>query len=61
MTLKKTKETIKNSISVGFLFEANKTRLRLTALTGEAGFKREIKDKNIHRPGLALAGYVKLF
>ncbi|HEX9828723.1 MAG TPA: HPr(Ser) kinase/phosphatase, partial [Bacteroidota bacterium] len=28
---------------------------------GESGFEKEVKDKNIHRPGLALAGYVELF
>jgi HPr kinase/phosphorylase len=61
MTFKKSKETAKSSITIGFLFETNKERLQLTALTGELGFTKEIKDKNIHRPGLALAGYVQLF
>lgn len=61
MTIKKNKETRKQSITVGFLFESNKDRLRLTSLTGDLGFSKEIKDKNIHRPGLALAGYVQLF
>lgn len=61
MTIKKSKETIKSSITVGFLFESNKDRLRLTSLAGDKGFNKEIKDKNIHRPGLALAGYVDLF
>lgn len=55
------KETKKRMITVGYLFEANKDRLRLTSTTGDAGFHKEIKDKNIHRPGLALAGYVQLF
>ncbi|MBI1804462.1 MAG: HPr kinase/phosphorylase [Ignavibacteriae bacterium] len=61
MTLRKTKETRKKNISIGFLLESNKSRLRLTALTGEIGLNKEIADKNIHRPGLALAGYVQLF
>jgi HPr kinase/phosphorylase len=61
MTLEKTKETKKKSISIGFLYESNKARLQLKSLTGESGFGKEIKDKNIHRPGLALAGYVQLF
>lgn len=52
---------MKESITVGFLYESNKERLKLTALSGEISFNREIKDKNIHRPGLALAGYVQLF
>lgn len=61
MSFKKTKETRKGSITVGFLFESNKERLQLTSLTGDMGFAKEIKDKDIHRPGLALAGYVQLF
>ena len=61
MKVGKTKATRKQSITVGFLFESNKERLQLVSLTGEAGFGKEIKDKNIHRPGLALAGYVQLF
>jgi HPr kinase/phosphorylase len=61
MTFKKPKETTKQSISVGFLVESNKSRLRLTSLTGEIGFGKEIKDKNVHRPQLVLAGYVQLF
>jgi HPr kinase/phosphorylase len=61
MTVKKTKETKKSSITIGFLFESNKERLRLKSLTGDTGFTKEISDKNVHRPGLALAGYVQLF
>ncbi len=57
----KCKEIIKKSITVGFLYQTNKERLSLTLLNGEVGFDREIKDKNFHRPGLALAGYVELF
>lgn len=61
MSFKKVKETRKQSISVGFLVESNKERLQLTSLTGDVGFDKEIKDKNVHRPGLALAGYVQLY
>jgi HPr kinase/phosphorylase len=61
MTFKKSKETVKSSITVGFLFESNKDRLQFTSLANDKGFSKEIKDKNIHRPGLALAGYVELF
>ena len=56
MKAEKTKETKKQSITVGFLLEANKQRLQLSILTGDIGFTKEIKDKNIHRPGLAMAG-----
>lgn len=55
------KETRRKSITVGSLYESNKERLKLRAMNGEAGFEKEIRDKNIHRPGLALAGYVELF
>lgn len=61
MPLNNLKETRKNSITVGFLFEANKDRLGLKTLNGDVGFDLEIRDKNVHRPGLALAGYVELF
>jgi HPr kinase/phosphorylase len=61
MALDKLKETQKESITVGYLFEVNTERLKLKAVNGETGFDRVIRDKNIHRPGLALAGYVELF
>jgi HPr kinase/phosphorylase len=61
MPLNHIKETQKKSITVGFLYEVNKERLKLKTLNGDVGFEREIRDKNIHRPGLALAGYVELF
>lgn len=55
------KETQKKSITIGFLYERNKDRLRLKLLNGEVAFEKTIIDKNVHRPGLALAGYVELF
>ena len=54
-------KTRHRSITVGALFEATKDRFKLTALTGTEGYENEITDKNLHRPGLALAGYVDLF
>jgi HPr kinase/phosphorylase len=61
MKLEKVKELKKSGITVGFLFEANEQRLKLESLAGDTGYKKQIVDKNIHRPGLALAGYVQLF
>lgn len=61
MALEHIKETQNKSITVGFLFEVNKKRLKLQSINSDVGFEREISDKNIHRPGLALAGYVELF
>jgi HPr kinase/phosphorylase len=60
MKLESAKEIRKHSITVGFLYETNKVRLKLVPLTN-VGFDNTIRDKNIHRPGLALAGYVALF
>lgn len=61
MSLDNLKETQKKSITVGFMYEANKERLALTMMNGEVGFEHEVHDRSIHRPGLALAGYVDLF
>ena len=61
MALENIKETQNNTITVGSLFEVLKKRLKLETANGDVGFAREIADKNIHRPGLALAGYVELF
>jgi HPr kinase/phosphorylase len=61
MKLDPSSETRKKSITVGFLFEATKDRFKLELLNGQNGFANEIKDRNLHRPGLALAGYVGLF
>ena len=59
--LDKSQDTKKKSVTVGFLYEGNRDRLKLKLLNGRVGFDKEIIDKNIHRPGLALAGYVELF
>ncbi|HOV99229.1 MAG TPA: HPr(Ser) kinase/phosphatase [Bacteroidota bacterium] len=61
MPLPNMKETQKSSITVGFLYEVNKERLKLKNINGGVGFDKEIHDKNIHRPGLALAGFIELF
>ncbi len=55
------KETRKDSITVGFMHHVPKDRFQLNPLNGENGFDNKITDKNLHRPGLALAGYVELF
>ncbi len=61
MKIDKSRETRKKSITVGFLYDAARDRFKLKTLNGESGFENQIKDKNLHRPGLALAGYVELF
>lgn len=51
----------KGSITARYFYEQMKDRFKLRIITGEEGLGREITDKNLHRPGLALAGYVGLF
>jgi len=57
----RTRETRKKNITVGFLYEQTHERFRLKQLNGESGFDNQISDRNLNRPGLALAGYVALF
>lgn len=61
MPQRQVRENVKESITVGFLYEGNKDRLHLEMVAGSEGLAKEIRDKNVHRPGLALAGYVQLF
>ncbi len=61
MKIDKNRETRKKSITVGFLYETTRERFKLKALNGENGFDNQIRDKNLNRPGLALAGYLDLF
>lgn len=51
----------KESITVQHFYDATRDRFRLKLLAGEGGMENRITDKNLHRPGLALAGYVGLF
>jgi HPr kinase/phosphorylase len=50
------------SITVEKLYEARKRDLELTLLSSnETGLKREITNPELHRPGLALAGFFERF
>ncbi|MBI2430087.1 MAG: HPr kinase/phosphorylase [Ignavibacteriales bacterium] len=60
MSVPVSKEYRKQSITVGFLFENNKSRVKWEPVVN-VGLENKIVDKNLHRPGLALAGYVELF
>jgi len=53
--------TRKESITVDFFFKNTKDRFKLRLLNDEVGFDRLIKDQNLHRPGLPLAGFLDLF
>lgn len=51
----------KENISVEFFFSNAKERFDLKLLSEKVGFDRIIVEQNLHRPGLALAGFVELF
>lgn len=48
-------------ISVAELFELNHQRVGLLVLNNQASFARKIREREIHRPGLALSGFVDVF
>ncbi|MFH0882064.1 MAG: HPr(Ser) kinase/phosphatase [bacterium] len=48
-------------IEIEELFEDNRERLKLELVAGGDGLKRQIEEKELHRPGLALAGFLELF
>jgi HPr kinase/phosphorylase len=56
--LEKIKAISKEEINVEILM---KSPVQLTPLTGNIGLENIISDKNLHRPQLALAGFVELF
>jgi HPr kinase/phosphorylase len=49
------------AITVERLYNEKRKVLELTLLTDENGLKRNIPSSEIHRPGLALAGFVERF
>lgn len=51
----------KENISVEFFYRNVKERFNVRLLSREVGFDRLITDPNLHRPGLAIAGFVELF
>lgn len=56
------KEIVKEFITVDFFFKECRERFKLEKLTlSEIDPEKIISEKDIHRPGLALAGYVELF
>lgn len=48
-------------ITAAVFFERNRQRLRFSSANGLEQSERLIPERNLHRPGLALAGYVELF
>ena len=52
---------LKRHLSIGTFFSDNQKKLKLQLLNTDAGFDRKIVTLELHRPGLALAGFVDLF
>ena len=48
-------------LQIGTFLEEVRERLSLTLVNADGGFSREITQKDLHRPGLALAGFIELF
>ncbi len=51
----------KELITVEFFYENSKDLFKLNLFSDTSGFDRKIYEQNLHRPGLALAGFVDLF
>jgi HPr kinase/phosphorylase len=51
----------KESITVEFLFELASEKFGIKLLNKRVGFNRLITQQSLHRPGLALAGFIDLF
>lgn len=51
----------KESINVEFFYTKTVDRFKIRLLNERVGFERLIKDPNLHRPGLPLAGFLELF
>ncbi|MAT58110.1 MAG: HPr kinase/phosphorylase [Ignavibacteriae bacterium] len=53
--------TRKDHITIDFFYEQTKNRFNLKLFTKDQDCNKVIVDQNLHRPGLALAGFVDLF
>ncbi|MCX6150206.1 MAG: HPr(Ser) kinase/phosphatase [Ignavibacteriales bacterium] len=51
----------KEHVTVDFLYKIVKDKFQLSLFTNTSGFDRKIYENHLHRPGLALAGFVELF
>ncbi|KAA0229455.1 HPr kinase/phosphorylase [bacterium] len=49
------------NLTVGTLYNETHTRLLLEIVNGTYSFRRVVKDADLHRPGLALSGFTKVF
>jgi HPr kinase/phosphorylase len=49
------------NLSVDKIYNDNKSKLKLELLNNDASFHRLIEEPDLHRPGLALSGFVDVF
>ncbi|MBN2367190.1 MAG: HPr(Ser) kinase/phosphatase [Calditrichaeota bacterium] len=52
---------LRRTLTVGTLYSDNQKKLKLQLLGSQAGFGRTITAPQLHRPGLALSGFLDLF
>ena len=52
---------LKKHLIIGTFFSDNQKKLKLQLLNSDAGFERTIITPELHRPGLALSGFLDLF
>ena len=50
-----------NELTIKNLFEDLQNLLKLEIINSDAGFKKTITEREVHRPGLALSGFVDVF
>ena len=48
-------------ITVEELYQKNQLRVELSIVNNSASFSRKIRERELHRPGLALSGFVDVF
>ncbi|MDZ7262714.1 MAG: HPr kinase/phosphorylase, partial [candidate division KSB1 bacterium] len=48
-------------LTIKTLFEDNKERLQLELVTSNGNLDKTIREGELHRPGLALSGFVEVF
>ncbi len=51
----------KEYITIEFLYNNTRDRFKIKLHSDRSGFEKKIYDQNLHRPGLALAGFLDLF
>ncbi len=52
---------LRPSLTVGTLYSENQKKLKIQLLNNKAGFGRTVTTPQLHRPGLALSGFLDLF